>query len=137
MLSRIKTRTVIFMLINNQEAFYSHLRELLNSLYDADSYDYAYDWDQYPVIADELVTALSSNLDRAVAFINSLDFNSERDAHLLNFFPQIMDRLKTFGEQFIFMQCFQNIKENHPNLNLEGLSFNMLSNMSTRLNDSL
>ena len=128
---------VIIMLINNQEAFFNHLRELLKSLYDADSNDYAYDWDQYPVIADELVNALASNLDRAVAFINSLDFSSDQDAHLLNFFPQIMERLKTFGEQFIFMQCFQNIKETHPNLNLGGLAFNMLSNMSSRLNDNL
>ncbi len=125
------------MAILSQSSAFNHLHELLCSLYKADDCDYAYDWAEYPVIENELIDTLASDVDNAGRFINSLDFNDKVDAHIINFIPKIIEKLKTFGERLAFMDYINAIQKNYPHLNLGELSFNMILSMGSLLNDSL
>lgn len=124
------------MAVLNQVSDFNHLRELLHSLYDADYYDYAYDWDKYPVIKSELVNKLSHDVNVAVHFINSLDFNDNADAHIIKFFPTIMENLGSFTNQLVFMDCINSIRKTYPNVNFGDILFDMTLTLGANLKNN-
>lgn len=120
-----------------QDTFFNHLYELLSELYDAARNDYAYDWNGYADCANELVDALASDVNKAVQFINSLDFNNETDKHILHFIPKVIDKLTTFGEKVVIASCLNAIPQNYPQVQLGGLSFHTILSLGTHLDGSL
>ena len=102
-----------------ENGFIDEMRNFLQQLWDADTHDYAYMWDDYEKIKEELVCRLAKDVNIAIAFLDAIDFNDEVDQHIITCIPTITSRLGRFGAQFLFISHLVSLQKKFPNVYFE------------------
>ena len=97
-------------------AFVDKALDSLRRLQRADECDYAYDWDGYEPLKEELINSLAKDVTITIAFLDSLDFNNKVDRHIITFIPEIASRLGRFGAQFLFIEHIKELQKKFSNI---------------------
>jgi len=93
------------------------LNKLLYQIYSSDEvYEDSYlNKDTYLFMVNKLVDTLSSDINIAISFFESLDLNDRVDAYIIHFVNKIIEKFKSQEDKENFMELLDTLSEKYSN----------------------
>ena len=93
------------------------LNHLLYQIYSSDEvYEDSYlNKDTYLFMVNKLVDTLSSDINIAISFFESLDLNDRVDAYIIHFVNKIIEKFKSQEDKENFMELLDTLSEKYSN----------------------
>ena len=93
------------------------LNHLLYQIYSSDEvYEDSYlNKDSYLFMVNKLVDTLSSDINIAISFFESLDLNDRVDAYIIHFVNKIIEKFKSQEDKENFMELLDTLSEKYSN----------------------